>query len=129
MADREYGFDTLKIQAGYDSADNKLSVSPPIYHTAAFDFRDTEHAENLFTYKEAGYLYTRVGNPTVTYFSERVKALEGAKNAVAVGSGMAAITFTLLNLAAKGGTILASPFIYGGRSTVSTDSSRKLELR
>lgn len=114
MADREYGFDTLKIQAGYDSADNKYSVSPPIYHTAAFDFRDTEHAENLFTYKEAGYLYTRVGNPTVTYFSERVKALEGAKNAVAVGSGMAAITFTLLNLAAKGGTILASPYLYGG---------------
>ncbi len=114
MADREYGFDTLKIQAGYDSADNKYSVSPPIYHTAAFDFRDTEHAENLFTYKEAGYLYTRVGNPTVTYFSERVKALEGAKNAVAVGSGMAAITYTLLNLAAKGGTILASPYLYGG---------------
>ena len=114
MADREYGFDTLKILAGYDSADNKYSVSPPLYHTAAFDFRDTEHAENLFTYKEAGYLYTRVGNPTVTYFSERVKALEGAKNAVAVGSGMAAITFTLLNLAAKGGTILASPYLYGG---------------
>ncbi|MCR5678481.1 MAG: aminotransferase class I/II-fold pyridoxal phosphate-dependent enzyme [Agathobacter sp.] len=114
MADKEYGFDTLKIQAGYDSADNKYSVSPPIYHTAAFDFRDTEHAENLFTYKEAGYLYTRVGNPTVTYFSERVKALEGAKNAVAVGSGMAAITYTLLNLAAKGGTILASPYLYGG---------------
>ena len=114
MADREYGFDTLKILAGYDSADNKYSVSPPIYHTAAFDFRDTEHAENLFTYKEAGYLYTRVGNPTVTYFSERVKALEGAKNAVAVGSGMAAITYTLLNLAAKGGTILASPYLYGG---------------
>lgn len=114
MADKEYGFDTLKIQAGYDSADNKYSVSPPIYHTAAFDFRDTEHAENLFTYKEAGYLYTRVGNPTVTYFSERVRALEGAKNAVAVGSGMAAITYTLLNLAAKGGTILASPYLYGG---------------
>jgi len=114
MADKEYGFDTLKIQAGYDSADNKYSVSPPIYHTAAFDFRDTEHAENLFTYKEAGFLYTRVGNPTVTYFSERVKALEGAKNAVAVGSGMAAIAYTLLNLAAKGGTILASPYLYGG---------------
>lgn len=114
MAEREFGFDTLKIQAGYDPSDNKLSVSPPIYHTAAFDFRDTEHAENLFTYKEAGYLYTRVGNPTVSYFSERVKALEGAKNAVAVGSGMAAITYTLLNLASKGGTILASPFLYGG---------------
>lgn len=52
MADKEYGFDTLKIQAGYDSADNKYSVSPPIYHTAAFDFRDTEHAENAENWDE-----------------------------------------------------------------------------
>ena len=110
----ELGFDTRRIAAGYDPADNRQSVSPPIYHTTAYDFRDTEHAENLFTYKEAGFLYTRVGNPTVTYFSERIRSLEGAKNAVAVGSGMAAITFTLLNLAAHGGTIIASPFLYGG---------------
>lgn len=114
MSDKELGFDTRRIAAGYDPADNRQSVSPPIYHTTAYDFRDTEHAENLFTYKEAGFLYTRVGNPTVTYFSERVRSLEGAKNAVAVGSGMAAITFTLLNLAAHGGTIIASPFLYGG---------------
>ncbi len=110
----ELNFDTRKIRAGYDPKDNNLSVLPPIYQTTAYDFRDTEHAQNLFTYKEAGYLYTRVGNPTVTYFAERVKALDGAKNAVAVGSGMAAITYTLLNLASKGGTILASPFLYGG---------------
>ena len=114
MAKKELGFDTRKISAGYDPAGNKQSVSPPIYHTTAYDFRDTEHAENLFTYKEEGYLYTRVGNPTVSYFSERVKSLDGAANAVAVGSGMAAITYTLLNLATHGGTILASPFIYGG---------------
>ncbi len=114
MADKEYGFDTRKVKAGYNPCDNKQSVSPPIYHTTAYDFRDTRHAENLFTYKEEGYLYTRVGNPTVTYFSERVKALDGAKNAVAVGSGMAAITYTLLNLATHGGTIIASPFLYGG---------------
>lgn len=110
----EFAFDTRKIRAGYEPKDNQQAVSPPIYQTAAYDFRDTEHAQNLFTYKEAGYLYTRVGNPTVTYFAERVKALDGAKNVVAVGSGMAAITYTLLNLAAKGGTILASPFVYGG---------------
>ncbi|MBQ6633132.1 MAG: O-acetylhomoserine aminocarboxypropyltransferase/cysteine synthase [Ruminococcus sp.] len=110
----ELNFDIRKIRAGYDPLDNNLAVSPPIYQTTSYDFKNTEHAQNLFTYKEAGYLYTRVGNPTVTYFSERVKALDGAKNAVAVGSGMAAITYTLLNLASKGGTILASPYLYGG---------------
>ncbi|MBQ8965167.1 aminotransferase class I/II-fold pyridoxal phosphate-dependent enzyme [Ruminococcus sp.] len=110
----ELRFDTRKIRAGYEPKDNRQAVSPPIYQTASYDFRDTEHAQNLFTYKEAGYLYTRVGNPTVTYFAERVKALDGAKNALAVGSGMAAITYTLLNLASKGGTILASPYVYGG---------------
>ena len=110
----ELRFDTKKIKAGYDPKSNNQAISPPIYQTAAYDFRDTEHAQNLFTYKEEGYLYTRVGNPTVTYFTERVKALDGAKNAVAVGSGMAAITYTLLNLAVGGGTILASPYLYGG---------------
>ncbi len=110
----ELKFDTRKIRAGYEPSDNNQAVSPPIYQTASYDFRDTQHAQNLFTYKEAGYLYTRVGNPTVTYFAERVKALDGAKNVVAVGSGMAAISYTLLNLAAKGGTILASPYVYGG---------------
>ena len=110
----ELGFDTRKIRAGYDPLDNNLAISPPIYQTTAYDFKSAEHAQNLFTYKEAGYLYTRVGNPTVTYFAERVKALDGAKNAVAVGSGMAAISYTLMNLAAKGGTILASPYLYGG---------------
>ena len=110
----ELAFDTKKIRAGYEPKDNNQAVYPPIYQTASYDFRDTEHAQNLFTYKEAGYLYTRVGNPTVTYFAERVKALDGAKNVVAVGSGMAAISYTLLNLAAKGGTILASPYVYGG---------------
>ena len=107
-------FDTKKIKAGYDPLQNNLAISPPIYQTTAYDFKNTEHAQNLFTYKEAGFLYTRVGNPTVNFFSERVKALDGAKNAVAVGSGMAAISYTLLNLAAKGGTILASPYLYGG---------------
>ena len=110
----ELKFDTKKIKAGYDPLQNNLAISPPIYQTTAYDFKNTQHAQNLFTYKEAGYLYTRVGNPTVTFFAERVKALDGAKNAVAVGSGMAAISYTLLNLASKGGTILASPYLYGG---------------
>ena len=112
MAD--YRFDTKKIKAGYSPLDNNQAISPPIYQTSAYDFKSTEHAQNLFSYKEAGFLYTRVGNPAVNYFAERVKALDGAKNAVAVGSGMAAISYTLLNLAAKGGTILASPYVYGG---------------
>jgi len=114
MANQNLGFDTKKIRAGYDPLENGLSISPPIYQTAAFEFKDTAHAERLFGYTEAGYLYSRVGNPTVTYFAERVKALDGGANVLAVGSGMAAITYTLLNLTNGNGTILASPYLYGG---------------
>ena len=87
-----YKFDTQKIRAGYEPSDNQQAVSPPIYQTASYDFKSTDHAQNLFTYKEAGYLYTRVGNPTVTYFAERVKALDGGKNVVAVGSGITSVS-------------------------------------
>ncbi len=111
---QQYHFDTNKITAGYHASENQLAVSPPIYQTTAYDFKSAKHAENLFAYEEAGYLYSRVGNPTVTYFAERVKALDGGKNVLAVGSGMAAITYTLLNLTNGKGTILASPYLYGG---------------
>ncbi|MBQ8921992.1 MAG: O-acetylhomoserine aminocarboxypropyltransferase/cysteine synthase [Oscillospiraceae bacterium] len=107
-------FDTLKITAGYNPLEHNLAISPPIYQTTAYDFKDTQHAEDLFNYRVPGFLYTRVGNPTVTFFSERVKALDAAANALAVGSGMAAITYSLLNLTVGGGTVLASPYLYGG---------------
>lgn len=115
-------FDTLKVRAGYDPKEHHYAVSPPIYQTTAYEFRDVENAKGLFSFQEAGYLYTRIGNPTVTVLEERVRILDGAAAAIGVGSGMAAISYTLLNLAEGGGRILTSPFLYGG----SADSFKKI---
>ncbi len=117
-----YRFDTQKVRAGYEPKDHKYAVSPPIYQTASYDFRDVENAKNLFSFKEQGFLYTRVGNPTVAVLEERVRVLEGAAASIGVASGMAAISYTLLNLAEGGGRILTSPFLYGG----SADSFKKI---
>ncbi|MFV0412827.1 MAG: O-acetylhomoserine aminocarboxypropyltransferase/cysteine synthase family protein [Oscillospiraceae bacterium] len=117
-----YRFDTQKVRAGYEPKDHNYAVSPPIYQTASYDFRDVENAKNLFGFKEQGFLYTRVGNPTFAVLEERVKTLDGAAAALALASGMAAISYTLLNLAEGGGRILTSPFLYGG----SADSFKKI---
>lgn len=117
-----YRFDTLRLQAGYEPSAHNWAVSPPIYQTAAFDFRDVEHAEALFSLREVGNLYSRVGNPTVTALEQRVAALDGASGAVALSSGMAAISYTLLNVAEGGGRILASPTSTGGVRTASRRS-------
>ena len=118
----EYRFDTLKVRAGYDPKDHNYAVSPPIYATTSYDFRDVQFASNLFGFREAGFLYTRVGNPTVAVLEDRVRILDGASAAVAVASGMAAISYSLLNLAEGGGRILTSPYLYGG----SADSFKKI---
>lgn len=117
-----YRFDTQKIRAGYEPKDHNYAVSPPIYATTAYDFESVEAAADLFGLRALGYLYTRVGNPTVTVLEERVRILDGAAAAIGLGSGMAAISYTLLNLAEGGGRILTSPYLYGG----SADSFKKI---
>lgn len=117
-----YQFDTQKVRAGYVPKDHNYAVSPPIYQTTAYDFRDVDNAKGLFSFQEAGFLYTRIGNPTVTVLEERVRILDGAAAAVGLASGMAAISSTLLNLAEEGGRILVSPYLYGG----SVDSFKKV---
>jgi O-acetylhomoserine (thiol)-lyase len=114
MSNETYRFDTLKIRAGYNPADHLQSVQVPIYQTAAYEFRDTQYVDRLLSFSEAGFLYTRVNNPTVDVLEQRVAALDGAKAGLAVGSGMAAVSYTLLNLAEGGGRILTSPYLYGG---------------
>jgi len=118
----KYRFDTQRLRAGYDPKEHNYAVSPPIYQTTSFDFRDVEHAKALFGFRELGNLYTRVGNPTVSILEQRAAALDGAAGAVAVASGMAAISYTLLNIAEGGGRILVSPYLYGG----SADSFKKV---
>lgn len=117
-----YRFDTQRLRAGYEPKEHNYAVSPPIYQTAAYDLRNVEHAKALFGIREAGNLYTRIGNPTVSVLEQRAAALDGASGAVALASGMAAISYTLLNIAEGGGRILTSPYLYGG----SADSFKKL---
>jgi O-acetylhomoserine (thiol)-lyase len=122
MPNDAYRFDTQRLRSGYEPKDHNYAVSPPIYQTAAYDFRDVENARNLFNFSEAGNLYTRVGNPTVAVLEQRVTALDGAAGGIALASGMAAISYTLLNVAENGGRILTSPYLYGG----SVDGFKKM---
>ncbi|HEX3015465.1 MAG TPA: aminotransferase class V-fold PLP-dependent enzyme, partial [Desulfobacteria bacterium] len=104
----------LKLRAGYDSKEHNYAVAVPIYQTASYDLGSTERAEKLFSFEELGYIYTRVGNPTLNVLEQRVAALDKGTGAIALASGMAAISYTLLNLAEGGGRILTTPRLYGG---------------
>jgi O-acetylhomoserine (thiol)-lyase len=86
----------------------------PIYQTTAYQFRDTEHAANLFALKEAGNIYTRLMNPTTDVFEKRMALLDGGVGALAVASGQSAITLSLLNIAKAGDHIVSADNLYGG---------------
>lgn len=86
----------------------------PIYQTNAYQFNNTEHAADLFGLKEQGYIYTRIGNPTVGALEERVAQLEGGVGALALSSGMAAITAAIFNVAEVGDEIISASTLYGG---------------
>ncbi len=110
----EWGFETRQLHAGTapDTATGARAV--PIYQTASYVFRDTEHAANLFGLSELGNIYTRIMNPTQDAFEQRIASLEGGVAALAVASGQAAETLALINLAESGGHIVASSSLYGG---------------
>lgn len=109
----DLGFGTRRIHAGYDPTAHDWSVVPPIYQTAAFELGDIDRARRLWTGEEVAGIYTRVGNPTVSVLEERVAALEGGSAAIALASGMAAITYVALLLGEGGGNIVAASSLYG----------------
>ncbi|MBX3313104.1 MAG: bifunctional o-acetylhomoserine/o-acetylserine sulfhydrylase [Actinobacteria bacterium] len=117
----EWGFETRQIHAGQEPDPATGAISVPIYQTTAYQFRDTEHAANLFALSEIGNIYTRIMNPTQGVVEARIAALEGATEtavglpgALAVASGQAAETLAILNLAEAGSHIVASTSLYGG---------------
>ncbi|MDR1978883.1 MAG: aminotransferase class I/II-fold pyridoxal phosphate-dependent enzyme [Synergistaceae bacterium] len=114
MSENTYRFDTLKVRAAYNSEEHNHAVSVPIYQTASYDLGGTARAERLFRFEEPGWRYSRGSNPTVGVLEQRAAALDGASGGIALASGMAAITYTLLNLAENGGRILSTPWLYGG---------------
>lgn len=106
--------DTLAIHGGQAPDPVTGAIAVPIYRTTAYQFNDAEHARKLFGLEEAGNIYSRIMNPTTDIFEKRVALLEGGTAAVALSSGMAAISFSILNIARAGDHIVAANSLYGG---------------
>jgi O-acetylhomoserine (thiol)-lyase len=121
MSNAQWGFETRQIHAGQapDSATGARAV--PIYQTTSYEFRDSQHAANLFALAEIGNIYTRIMNPTQGVLEARLASLEGATTtavglpgALAVSSGQSAELLAILTLAEAGDHIVSSPSLYGG---------------
>ncbi|MYL33580.1 aminotransferase class V-fold PLP-dependent enzyme [Pontibacillus yanchengensis] len=110
----QYQLETLSLHGGQSPDPTTGSRAVPIYQTTSYVFNDTEHAQNLFALAEPGNIYTRIGNPTIDAFEQRVALLEDGVAAVATSSGMAAITLAILNIASAGDEIVTSTNLYGG---------------
>jgi len=106
--------DTILLHGGQEPDPVTGSRAVPIHQTTSYVFKDTEHAQNLFGLQENGNIYTRIMNPTVDAFEQRVALLEDGIAAVATSSGMAAITYAILNIAKSGDEIIADSNLYGG---------------
>jgi len=105
---------TNALHAGHEVTQNGGSRAVPIYQTSSYVFNDSEHASNLFSLKELGFIYTRLNNPTNQILQERLAAVEGGLGAVVFASGTAAISTGLLTLLKAGDHIVASSSLYGG---------------
>src|SRR5690606_30661656 len=101
---------------------------PPIYQTTSYQFRDTEHAANLFALKELGNIYTRLGNPTTDVLEQRIAALEGGAAALAVASGQAASAYSVQNLARAGDNIVSGTDLYGGTYNLFANTLRDMGI-
>ncbi|MCO4785056.1 Methionine gamma-lyase [Marinomonas gallaica] len=107
-------FESLALHHGYTSEATTKAAAVPIYQTTSYTFDDTQHGADLFDLKVAGNIYTRIMNPTNAVLEERVAALEGGIGALAVASGMAAITYAIQCIAEAGDNILSTSQLYGG---------------
>ncbi len=108
-SNRRYGFETLSLHAGQETADSATNArAVPIYQTSSYVFDSPEHAGDLFALKQFGNIYTRIMNPTQDAFERRIAALEGGVGALATASGQAAETLSILNIAETGDEIVSS---------------------
>ncbi|MGH0426666.1 MULTISPECIES: methionine gamma-lyase [Bacillus] len=105
--------ETALIHHGYTSAEHKGSLTPPLFQTSTFTFETAQQGEASFAGVDPSYIYSRLGNPTVKLFEERMAVLEGGEEALAFGSGMAAISATLIGFLKAGDHIICSNGLYG----------------
>ena len=122
---------TQVLHVGHRADPTTGSVAVPIHQTTSYQFRDTEHAANLFALSELGNIYSRIMNPTCDVLEQRVAALEGGAAALALASGQAASAFALQNLARAGDNVVSSTDLYGGTWNLfaNTLQDQGLEIR
>src|SRR5690625_7296226 len=106
-------FESAAIHDGYDSGDMSGSLVPPIFQTSTYTFDTAEQGERRFAGEEEGYVYSRLGNPTVTGLEERIASLENGERGLAFGSGMAAISAILIALTKANDHMICSAGLYG----------------
>lgn len=106
--------ETLAIHGGYQPDPTTKAVAVPIYQTTSYAFDDTQHGADLFDLKVEGNIYTRIMNPTNAVLEQRVAAMEGGVGALALASGMAAITYAIMTIAEAGDNIVSVSTLYGG---------------
>jgi O-acetylhomoserine (thiol)-lyase len=110
----KYRLETLAVHAGYSPEPTTKAVAVPIYQTTSYAFDDTQHGADLFDLKVAGNIYTRIMNPTQDVLEKRIAALEGGIAGLALASGQAAITYSILTIAEAGDNIVSAATLYGG---------------
>lgn len=128
MADKKYRFETLQQHAGQVADPTTGARAVPIYQTSAYLFHDAQEGEDLFALRKSGFIYSRLTNPTQEVFEKRIAALEGGTAGLAVASGAAAVTYSILNIAGAGDEIIAASTLYGGTYELFTDTLPQLGI-
>lgn len=128
MGERSFGFSTLQIHGGQEVDKSTGARAVPIYQSTSYCFESVQHGADLFALKTDGHIYSRISNPTVKVFEDRMALLEGGVGAVAFSSGMAAINAAILNILQAGDEIVAAPTIYGGTFNLLANMLPKLGI-
>ena len=118
---------TIVTHFGYEK-DSQATMAVPIYQTTAYEFRDAEHAANLFELKELGNIYTRLMNPTTDVLEKRFAELEGGAAGIATSSGMSAIFNSIVNVAEAGDNIIVASKMYGGSVTLTGHTIKRFGI-
>jgi len=121
-------FATLQIHAGFEADSDYRSAAIPLHQTASYEFLNSQHAADLFELRAEGHIYSRISNPTVAVFEQRMAALENGVGALAVSSGHAAQFIAINNIVDQGFNLVSSPYLYGGTVSQLKHSFKKLGI-
>ncbi len=125
----QFGFETRQLHAGQEPDKDTKSRAVPIYQTTSYVFDTPEDAAKIFALQQEGYIYTRITNPTLDVLDQRLASLENGIGGLAVASGQAAITYSILNIAKSGDEIISSSHLYGGTHVLFTSTLPKFGIK